>query len=156
MAEKQPTNDEALALSGSTDPDYNTGAPYPTDGQDPWAAAFYKFGKGILRALHLANNLRVFEVEGNADAVGVRPGRCTIASTVYAFSGADPAVDGLTDNDTTYVWAEDDGGGNLQINSATDGTGWPGGDHFKLAEITMSSGAITDIVDRRLDEIFSV
>ncbi|MEM1213044.1 MAG: hypothetical protein AAGI68_12200 [Planctomycetota bacterium] len=146
MAERYLSDDEATAtLSGTIDE--ATGLPFiKQDGNyaNNVARAFDVISK------QLFGDLRVYAVEGNDDAVGVRPGRCVIGSTEYSYAGAEPAVDGLADNDVTYVWAEDDGSGGLQIGSAVDGTGWPVGDHLKLAEVTVSSGLVSGIVDRRL------
>lgn len=159
MAVKQLTDTEANALSTGGVTDTDTGVRYPSADADPWLAPIMRTLGRLSAVAQLAANLRVDEVEGNADAVLVLPGRCTIDGTVYSFAGVDPAVDGLADNDTTYIWAEDTNPGTptgtLQINSAIDGTGWPGTNHLKLAEVTMASGEITGIVDRRLDGIFS-
>ncbi|MCK9243636.1 MAG: hypothetical protein M0P75_00020 [Candidatus Marinimicrobia bacterium] len=51
-----------------------------------------------------------------------------------------------TDNDTTYVWLNDDN----SIASGIDGDGWPATEHIKLAEIDVDAdGVITDIRDMR-------
>ena len=156
MAVKQLSDSEANALSVGGVTDAETGVKFPSADADPWLAPIMRTFGRITALLELASNLRVDQVEGNADAVLVLPGRCSLAGTAYAFAGADPAVDGLADNDTTLIWAEDDGGGLLLINSAVDATGWPGTAHLKLAEVTLASGAITQIVDRRIDQIFAV
>lgn len=149
MSEKLLTDDEALALSGTTDA--ATGLVHTTVGQFNHAADRKRVDDQVRRVALLANNLRVYEVEGNADAIGVRPGRCQLAGVAYSYAGLDPAVDSLANNDTTYIWAEDDGGGALQIDSAIDATGWPSNPHLKLAEVTLAAGVITSIVDRRAD-----
>lgn len=146
MAELQLTDDEALAYSGTTDAD--AGLTYPTVGDSSWAADLYRLVRRL--ATLAVFDLHVYPVSGNADAVGVRAGRCRIGATEYSYAGADPAVDGLADNETTYLWAEDDGGGGVQVASAAQGVGWPGTAHLKLAEVTMASGVITSIVDRRI------
>lgn len=69
----------------------------------------------------------------------------------YVFGGevktyAQEAAVDPTDNDTTYIWMDPDG----TIDSSIDGTGWPGTDHLKLAEIDVDAdGVITDIRDLR-------
>lgn len=151
MPELQLTDNAANALGGTVDPD--TGAPYPGIAETSYHTKVYKQLAQIVAAYKLANNMRVFEVDGNADAIGVRSGRCVINGTARAYTEQDPAVDGLTDNDTTYIWAEDGGAGLAQINSAIDGTGWPSTEHIPLAEVTMSSGTIDSIVDRRFDQV---
>lgn len=145
MALKQLTDDEALNLNGTTD---DNGLTYPTLLQDDWAAELLR---GLYHFLELfVSDLRVLEVDGNADAVAVLAGRALIVDEmlVYAGSGGAAAVDGLTDNDTTYIWAEKSGSA-LVINSAVDGTGWPATPHVKLATVTMANGAITSLVDLR-------
>jgi hypothetical protein len=143
--EKALTDSQAIALQGTTDS--STGVVLPTVSQNNWAANFYRFAQRVIDSLVRANDLRVFEVEGNADAVGIRPGRRRAGSTVINYLGQDPAVDSLTNNDTTYIWILLNG----SIASAVDGTGWPAAPHFKLAEVTMVDGAITAIVDRRAE-----
>jgi len=153
MTEKALTDNEAAALSGATDSD--TGAVYPSTTERNWANTGFRFFARLISALLRANDLRVFEVSGNADAVGVRPGRVRFGGTALNYAGADPAVDGLTDNDTTYVWLYNNGG-TATIDSAVDGTGWPAVPHYKLAEVTMSGGAITQILDRRAEGVSDV
>jgi hypothetical protein len=145
MTERTLTDSQAVALQGTTDAD--TGVVYPVVSQNNWAANFYRFASRLVDALLRANDLRVYPVDGNPDAVGIRPGRRRAGSTTINYLGQDPAVDGLTDNDTTYIWILLNG----SIASAVDGTGWPAAPHFKLAEVTMVDGAITAIVDRRAE-----
>lgn len=151
MAEKQLTTDEANALSGTTDP--ATGTRLPSADADPWLPGRNRTDHHLMRIAEATNLLRVYELDDNADAVGVRPGRCTIDGTVYAYAGLEPALDALDDNDTHLIYAEDDGGGDLQIASATDGEGWPATAHLKLAEVTIEDGEITELLDRRGDAI---
>ena len=62
-------------------------------------------------------------------------------TTYTAGASIDP-----TDNDTTYVWLDSAN----TVQTAVDGTGWPSGDHLKLAEVVVdTSGNITNITDRR-------
>jgi hypothetical protein len=133
-------------LAGTTDA--TTGTIYPTANEDPWLAAYNRQLDQVNAVAVRGNDFRVFEVADNADAIGVRPGRIAFANTVLIYAGADPAVDSLTDNDTTYVWLYN-ASGTATIGSAVDGTGWPAVPHVKLAEVTMASGAITSILDRR-------
>ena len=147
MTVKQLTSDQALALESTTDPD--TGLQFPALLSAQWGAA-------VLAALQMLidaslPDLRVVEIENNADAIGVLPGKAIIEGTLLDYAGdtdAGGAIDGLTDNDTTYIWAENNSG-SLAINSAVDGTGWPSSDHIKLAKVTLSGGAIDSIEDMR-------
>lgn len=151
MSEKLLTDSEAAALYGVENS--VTGVKYPSVTVNNWGNNRNRCDERLIAIATLANNMRVFEVEDNADAVGVRAGRCIIDGVVYAYTEEDPAIDGLTNNDTTYIWAENDSG--INIDSAIDGTGWPAGAHIKLAEVTMSGGVITGIVDRRPELILS-
>jgi len=149
MAEKQLTDSAATALAGTTDG--TTGVVHPSSGADPWLAAYMRHLDQTRVIATATNNLRVYEVDSNPDAVGVRTGRGVIGGVIYSYAGLDPAVDGLADNDTTYLWAEDNGAGVLQVDSVIDATGWPNMPHIKLAEVTMAAGVITGIIDRRVD-----
>ncbi len=143
MSEKILSDATALALSGTTDAP--TGAVYPTLTINNWAATMFRWMHRLLSASSRSNQLRVCEVDGNADAVAIKAGRVRLGGSDITYAGADPAVDGLTNNDTTYIWLTSAGA----IASAIDGTGWPATVHMPLAEVTMASGAITAIVDVR-------
>jgi len=75
----------------------------------------------------------------------VRAGNYLYGSTVKTYvPGANVNP---TDNDTTYIWLNDDN----SIGSAIDGTGWPATEHVKLAEIDVDvAGIITAIRDLRV------
>ena len=153
MTEKVLTDDQAAALYGTTD--LETGVVYPSVTASNWGPPRNRTDARMIDVARLANALRVYPVEGDPLAVGVRQGRCVISGVTYAYAGEDPAVSSLTNNDTTYIWAQDDGGGSLEIASAIDATGWPTTKHLKLAEITTSSGEITGIVDRRSESMLT-
>ncbi len=152
MTVAQLSDDDALALNGTTDS--RTALQYPELLQARWAEA-------VLRGLYQIQlvtlpDLRVVEIEDNADAVGVLAGFADVNGTLYAYAGAtgaNGAIDGLTDNDTTYIWAAVSAG-SLVIDSAIDATGWPATDHVKLAKVTMAGGVITDIDDVRGAQAF--
>lgn len=151
MSELALTSSESAALHGTTDS--VTGVAYPAQTEN-WAGARARADARLIEVAKATNQFRVFEVTDNADAVGVRAGRALIDSEICSYAGEDPAVDSLTDNDTTYIWAESDGSNGITIDSAIDGTGWPTDvPHIKLAEVTMASGVITGIVDRRPESL---
>ncbi len=152
MTEKILTDSAAAALHGTTDAD--TGVVYPSLGVLNWSGPRARADDRLIAVSLLANAFRVFEVDGDTDAIGIRAGRAVIAGVVLTYAGADPAIASLTDNDTTYVWLQDNSG-SAQISSAIDGTGWPTTPHIKLAEVTVASGAITGIVDRRAESLFN-
>lgn len=146
MAQKQLTDAEAASLYGTTDAD--SGVPTPAVTKNNW-------GPDMVRTIDRLSavafdDLQVYETDDADDSIAVRPGRVAIRGTGYTYAGADPAVSSVANNDTTYVWAYVSGGA-IAIGSAIDATGWPATPHVKLAEVTLSAGAITTIVDRRFD-----
>ncbi len=121
-----------------------TGAKYEAKNTEGWwewiMSTLYHLGEAS------AGWLQVREDDSSALAVRVTPGRASFDGAAYSYAGG--VVSGLTNNDTTYIWAEIDGG-SLTIDSGIDGSGWPATAHLKLAEVTISAGAISGIVDRR-------
>ena len=123
-----------------------TGIEYPPSGLQP----YYHW---LVRTLHLlaessAAALRVAEDDTNATTVRIMPGRASIGGVALSYDGG--TIDLSTyNNDTAYIWLENDGGAAVKV--ADDATGWPGGAHIKLAEVTLASGEITEIVDRRFE-----
>jgi hypothetical protein len=123
-----------------------TGLEYPPSGLQP----YYQW---LMRALHLlaessAGALRVARDDTSLTTVRVLPGRASIAGVALDYPGGTLDLAALN-NDTAYVWLEDDGG--AQVKTATDATGWPSGAHIKLAEVTLSAGEITAVLDRRFE-----
>ena len=155
MAERLIDADEALALSGATDPDHGSGVPYPTDGQDPWFVWLVQCINQLINSSALTNNLRVFADAEAAMEIGVRPGVATINDEVLALAAVAELDLSGNDNDTTLVWAAKDGSA-LTIASAVEGTGWPETPHVPLAEVTITDGAITSIIDRRRQVMLAV
>jgi len=146
MALAQLTDDQALALSGVTDS--RTGLVYPTLFQARWAEAIYRALNQFVSVC--IPDLRVLGVDGNNAAVAVLPGVCTIDGVMleYAGSAGAAAVSSLSDNATHFIWAQKNGS-DVQIASATSTTGWPAGDHVKLARVVRAGGVITSITDLR-------
>jgi hypothetical protein len=130
----------------------STGFEFPANGLQP----YYEW---LIRALYLlgessAGALRVAEDDVNATTVWIAPGRASIAAVTLAYGGGTLEL-GSYNNDTAYVWLYDDAG-NAAIGIGAAAGGWPAGNHIKLAEVTLSSGAITEILDRRFETIFRV
>ncbi len=151
MAEELHLDDTtADALAGTTDA--STGLPYPGDSDDPWLAARNRADSHLRAMAVRGNDFRVYPIKDNADALGVRAGRFAFGSTVLVYAGEDPdanvGLDGLTDNDTTYVWLYSVAGV-ATIGTGIASGGWPSVPHVKLAEVTMVAGVITLILDRR-------
>lgn len=142
MAIDQLTDIETSGLEGTTDP--RVGFEYLTLQALNWGPQF-------LRALDLLSKasfgaLRVVPIAGNPDAVGVLPGESYLG-TYAGNTSAAGAVDGLADDDVTYIWLHN--AGSPQVGSAIDATGWPAYDHIRLAEVTRAGGVITAIKDLR-------
>jgi len=144
----------ASGLSGTVDP--GTDFAYPNLGQNGWGPDRHRSDARLLDMARLSDQLRVYAVDTNADAVGVRAGRVFDGSSSIVFSGADPAVDNLANNDVTYVWLESDGAGGLRVSSAIDATGWPATQHIKLAQVTMAAGVVSQVLDRRGEHLYSL
>jgi len=81
------------------------------------------------------------------------PGRVTINGVVLDFPGL--AVDlAAFNNDTAYVWVFDSGGVPT-IGFDSDANGWPATPHLKLVEVTLATGLIASILDRRSESVMS-
>ncbi len=129
-----------------------TGVEFPPAGLQP-------YHEWLVRQLHhLAESscgaLRVVRDDESATTVRVMPGRASVDDAVLAYDGGvfDLAA---YNNDAAYLWLEDDSG-SASIGIASSGSGWPGGAHLKLAEVTLAAGAISDILDRRFEAVLRV
>ena len=144
MPETQTDDASALALAGTTDP--NSGLVYPsTDTENGWGAQVLRLLQHLLTCFAPAGELRVYETDAAADAVGVRAGRRRLGSTVLVYAGSETAVTDLDDDATTYVWLYNNAG----TGAIGSGAAWPSVAHWRLAEVTMADGVITQILDRR-------
>ena len=142
MAVDGLTNAEVTALAGTRDG--LSGVEFHTHSETDY---FYRMVETQwLLSLASANWFQVLDDDAAALTVRVMPGRAVLAGETLVYAGG--TVAGLTDNDTTYIWLYDSGGGVAAISSAIDATGWPTYAHFKLAEVTVDSGAVTAILDR--------
>ena len=140
----------------STTIDNLVGSRLAATGIDVWAIGtqpyFYPFMEMLYHLdLQSASWCHVGESDSGAMYVNIRPGRITIDATNKVYAGGDVDLS-AHNNDTAYVWIYITGGA-ATIAFAADGTGWPSYTHIKLAEVTLASGAITSIVDRRADAI---
>lgn len=145
MSIKQLTTEEIIDLVGTHHA--GTKMKYPSRGLQP----YYEW---LLQSLHLlaessAFPFRVARDDANDTSVFILPGRASIGSVALDYTGE--TIDlAAYNNGTAYLWLEDDAGSPL-ISSANDATGWPGGAHIKLAEVTLAAGRITQIIDRRFE-----
>lgn len=150
MPQRDLTPDEAADLIDTRDP--VTGLVYPPAGLQP-------YHDWLVQSIHRlaassAGALRVVRGDASDTSVHIAPGRATVDGIVLVYAGGDLEL-GAYNNDTTLVWLEDDSGSAL-IGAADDATGWPGGAHLKLAEVTLAGGAVTSITDRRFEAMLSV
>ena len=91
--------------------------------------------------------------DANNTTINIAAGRCSIGGVVLAYAGG--TVDlSAANNATSYVWIYNNSGA-ATIGHATGG--WPSSStrHIKLAEVTLSAGLITQILDRRGEAILS-
>ena len=149
MAIKELTTSEIEILVGTRHE--TTGFEYPVNGLQP----YYQW---LVATLHLLaesslGDLKVSSDDINDTTVRVASGRATINGSVLSYSSE------ITDlatfnNDITYIWLQDNTG-IATIGQASASVGWPAVDHVKLAEVTISAGEITDILDRRAETIIS-
>lgn len=141
------TSQQIAALVGDTHP--VTGLSYPEAGLQP----YYEW---LIRSLHRlaeasAGDLRVWNDADDSASVYVSPGSCSIAGQALTYAGE--TIDlAAYNNSTALIWVEDNAD-SPQIGIADTGTGWPVGDHIKLAEAVLASGEVTLITDRRFETI---
>lgn len=147
MPSQDLTSQEIASLVGAAHP--VTGLAYPEAGLQP----YYEW---LIRSLYRlaeasAGDLRVWHDADDAASVWIAPGRCSIAGQALSFAGT--AVDLSTfDNSTALIWLEDNAG-IAQAGSAASTSGWPGGDHLKLAEAVLDGGEVTLITDLRFETL---
>lgn len=150
MTVKVLSAENITQLVGTRHP--TTGIEYPPDGLQP----YYHW---LVSTLHLlaessAGALRVARDTDDQAGVHVAPGRASISDVALAYDGG--TIDlGAYNNSTAYLWLFDDDG-EAAIGVDDESNGWPGGDHLKLAEVTLQAGAVTHILDRRFETIFRV
>ena len=81
----------------------------------------------------------------------ISPGRCSILGQALSYAGG--SIDlGTYNNSTALIWLEDNTGA-AEIGVADSADGWPVGDHLKIAEVTLDSGEVTLITDRRFETL---
>jgi|GEM_PF-1190364 len=145
MAETALTNDEALALAGTTDGE--TDFRHHTVGESTYYHEGFRQRHRVLTILKLANELRVYK-DGDL-TFGVRAGQIADGDATYAFAGA--AEQALTDDATNYVYLRISGGAPV-LTVSTTGFPLPSATpHVPLAAVTVADGSYThdDIADFR-------
>jgi hypothetical protein len=147
MPSQDLSSQQIAELVGSTHP--TTGLSYPEAGLQP----YYEW---LINALHRladasAGDLRVSQDADATTTIWVAPGRCSIAGQALSYEGS--AIDlGVYNNATALVWLQDSAG-TAEVATADAGSGWPAGDHLKLATVQLDNGAITSITDHRFETI---
>ena len=147
MPSQDLTSQQIAALVGGAHP--VTGVSYPEAGLQP----YYEWLIGSLYRLAEASagDLRVWHDAEEAASIWIAPGRCSIAGQALSYAGE--SIDlGVYNNSTALVWMQDNAA-SAEIATADIGTGWPVGDHLKLAEVQLDSGEVTLITDLRFETI---
>ncbi len=150
MPIQELTPDQIDSLVGTRHPE--TGIEYPPNGLQP----YYHW---LIRALHLLAEsslgaLRVAEVDSSDTAIQIAPGRVSISGVVLDFAGQVSELAAFN-NDTAYISIFNNAG-SPGISISADASGWPVGSHIKLAEVTITAGVISNILDRRMETVFSI
>ena len=150
MSIQELTSGQIDSLVGTRHP--GTGIEYPPNGLQP----YYEW---LIRALHLLAEsslgaLRVAGDDSSATAITIAPGRASISGVVLDFTGQTSDLAAFN-NDTVYVSLFNNAG-DASIAFSADASGWPVGAHIKLAEVSLAGGVITDILDRRIETVFSI
>lgn len=150
MSIQELTTDQIESLVGTRHP--ATGIEYPPNGLQP----YYHW---LVRVLHLLSEsslgaLRVAGDDTSGTTIQIAPGRVSVSGVALSYPGE--VIDlAAFNNDTVHVWLRDNSGvPGVGVNA--DSGGWPGVAHIKLAEVTLTAGVITNILDRRMETLFSV
>ena len=147
MKFKQLTPEQVDALVGTRHA--ATDIEFPPQGLQP-------YHRWLIRTLHrLAETAlpawRVDRAENGPTLVAIAPGRASIDGETLDYEGGTLDLASFN-NATARVWLEADAGQPV-IEAGAD---WPEGDHIKLAEVTLSEGAILSVTDRRMEAVFRV
>jgi hypothetical protein len=145
MPAHELNSEQITELIGTLDP--TTGITYPAPGTLPW----YDW---LIRTVHRlasasAGALAVYPDAEAASNVHVAPGRCSIDGVALDFTGG--SLDLASFNNATALVYLEDNAGVPAIQAATTLDGWPGTPHLKLAEVSLASGAVASILDRRFE-----
>lgn len=147
MPSQDLTTQQIAELVGGSHP--VTGLTYPEAGLQP----YYEWLIGSLYRLAEASagDLRVWHDADAEASIWVAPGRCSIASQALSYAGG--TIDlGTYNNSTALVWVQDNAG-SADIATADIATGWPAGDHIKLAQVQVETGEVTLITDLRFETL---
>ena len=150
MPSKDLTSQQITTLVGETHP--TTGVLYPESGLQPYyewlVQSLYRLAEAS------AGDLRVWHDADDAASVWIAPGRCSIAGQPLSYAGGSLDL-APHNNATAFVWLEDDTG-QASIGHADSSSGWPVGDHLRLAEVVLDAGEVTLITDLRYETLLKV
>jgi len=146
MASQDLTQQQILDLAGTHH--VATGVEFPQPGLQP----YYQW---LMQTIHRlaersAGDLLVGLDDSSSTSVWISSGRASIAGVSLQFTGQSLDL-GSLNNDTVAVWLEDSAGPQIEYESTA--IGWPASDHIKLAEVTVTAGAIANITDLRFETI---
>jgi len=143
------TPQQIAALVGTRHPE--TGYERPELGLQP----YYHW---LIRSLERLSDASVGQLRVTRDDTSAM--HVHVAAGVVRF-GANPrsvaaqSMDLTTFNNQTALIAVQESAGEAVVSAASSTTGWPGSDHLKLAEVTIDAGTIINMIDRRLDALFT-
>ena len=127
------------------------GFEYPENGLQP----YYQW---LMRTIHVlgessAGWLQVHKDDSSDTVIRTMPGRATIDGVVYYHTGETLDLASFN-NDEVYVWLCESGGeAAIAVDSIS--AGWPSSAHLKLAEVSIDSGVINQIIDRRSERFLT-
>ena len=140
MSEKQRTDAEALALSGTA---VGPGVVIPVAYEKPWLADFYRVLARLADSAAPAASLEVYLDDSAPLRIGVRPGHVADGDTMYSYVGCDDqAVLNNIDN-YVYLTSADLAAGNSVTINQTDFPDPSVTPHIPLAVVTALGGAVT-------------
>lgn len=127
------------------------GFEYPPSGLQP----YYQW---LMNSLHLlaeasAGGLRVTAGDESATHVNVAPGRLTLDGQIWSFGGA--SVDLAAFNNDVALIALTVVSDAIVVVTNASVDGWPSTPYLALAEITLSGGVITGLLDQRQAALFA-
>ena len=143
-----PSADALHSFVGTVHP--VTGVLYPPPGMQP-------YWEWLVGAVHLlsessAGQLKVWAAGDLPEGVWIAAGRATIGSKAVAYEGGTLSLAAFN-NATAHLWLAESGG-DAVVEAGAAGDGWPTASHIRLAEVTLESGRVTAVLDRRWEAAF--
>lgn len=149
MAHRPLSIEEIESLAGTRDA--GTHVEYPTQGLQPYYHWLIRTLNELVQCS--AGALRVSRDDASETHVRVAPGRALLSGVLLVFEGG--SIDLAPHNNlTALVWLQSNAGA-ASLGHASQAQGWPAQPHLKLAEVTLSEGVITAILDRRMETMLA-